>query len=136
MPSETIELLHLARDAWDSGRLSESWRLMAMVEVDCEYDRRTARREVPEFYIDSGPEEWDLVFEQDRVPAPIGEQVAAYRAEIAAIDWFAWQKERRGRATTTASMGDFLRSVYTSESISCFSALSLDNPFFSFMRRA
>ena len=42
----TMELLQLTRDAWDSGRLSESWRLMAMVEVDCEYDRRTARRRV------------------------------------------------------------------------------------------
>ncbi len=39
MPSETMELLQLARAAWDSGRLSESWRLMAMIEVDCEYDR-------------------------------------------------------------------------------------------------
>ena len=39
--SDTWLTLQIARDAWDSGRLRESWQLMDRVEVDFEYMGRS-----------------------------------------------------------------------------------------------
>lgn len=41
--TDTWLTLQLARDAWDSGRLRESWQLMDRVEVDFEYGGWTSR---------------------------------------------------------------------------------------------
>lgn len=101
----TWQTLQMSREAWDIGRLRESWQLMDECQPDCEYVRRGPRTTMPRFVLDLEDDDnypvWD--------PLPAEDQRREHRAEVDRIDWMAWQTWTRASASSVDAM---LREMY------------------------
>lgn len=87
-----MEALLVARDAWDSVYIVDSYRIIDDIQPDCEYVRRNGGKTHPRFardrdedwYEDDDGEQWH---DERR---SIAEQQRDYVQRSRAIDWLAW----------------------------------------------